>query len=591
MADIWVENFESATGATSQVGVTRGTPNHASESGGSLTGSSAVNGAHEVQSDYSFVTNGTTSIGGLAVGGQAAFTGFTGFYYAAEDIDGLSSSNGFYLNGADTDTVEYTGIDISGFSNLSFSGLFAAQTMSHEDENFLRIEVQIDGGGYVTILSFDSTVTSGGGNLAVDTNGDGIGDGINLGLAAALVTAGITGTGSTLDLRVTFNSNSGSEEIGFDDLKITGVMPLTGDGTSNILTGDADNNIILGLAGADFLFGLDGADTLDGGTENDKLEGGLGADTLIGGDGIDTAKYNNAASGVIVDLVNGGTGGEATGDTYNSVERVEGSDFGDTITGTTGNNALLGRGGADTLNGGEGADTLRGGADADILNGGIGNDRLSGDAGADAHNGGEGLDTADYRKSSSAVTVNIDDTANGVGDAQGDTWSSVERFFLTQNDDVFIGSATATNDIIRGFAGADNISGGAGDDVIWGDNDGDTLAGDAGSDRLYGGEGVDIIDGGAGIDRIFGGTEGDTLTGGSETDFFFFEANAGADTITDWTNGEDRVVFLASSGATQFSDLTIAQDGDDVTVTYGTNVLTLSDTMLADVDAGDFGFI
>lgn len=577
MADIWVENFESATGATSQVGVTRSTPNHAAESGGDLTGSSAVNGAHEDSSDYSFVTNGTTSIAGSAVGGQAAFTGFSGFYYAAEDVDGISSSNGFYLGGADTDFVEYTGIDISGFANLSFSGLFAAATGTHEDENFLRIEVQIDGGGYVTVLSFDSTVTSGGGNLAVDTNGDGIGDGTNLGLAAALVTAGITGTGSVLDLRVTFNSNSGSEEIGFDDLKISGDSQIVGDGMSNILTGDADDNVIQGLAGRDFLFGLGGDDRLEGGDDNDKLEGGIGADELIGGDGRDTAKYNNAAEAVTVDLATGGTVGEAAGDTYDSVERVEGSNFGDTITGDANNNVLIGRGGEDTLNGGAGDDVLRGGADNDTLNGGDNNDRMIGDGGADVLNGGDGRDTADYSRASSSVTVNIDTTASGVGQAQGDSWVSIERFFLTDNDDTFIGStASSQDDLVRGFDGADMLFGNAGQDILRGD------------------EGADTLNGGTGIDRLYGGIGDDILTGGSDKDVFYFEANAGADTITDWQNNLDRIVFLSSSGATQFSDLLIetsVADANDVTITYNGNVLTIENAATTDFDAGDFNFI
>jgi len=66
-----------------------------------------------------------------------------------------------------------------------------------------------------------------------------------------------------------------------------------------------------------------------------------------------------------VNLASGGTGGDADGDSYVSIERVFGTSFDDSITGSDGNDTLLGNGGGDFLNGGQGNDSLLGGAGTD----------------------------------------------------------------------------------------------------------------------------------------------------------------------------------------------------------------------------------
>lgn len=75
----------------------------------------------------------------------------------------------------------------------------------------------------------------------------------------------------------------------------------------DILTGDENVNRLVGDKGDDIL---------NGGGGNDILLGGEGADQLNGGEGNrDAVEYGSAQSGVVVDLVNGGSGGEADGDT------------------------------------------------------------------------------------------------------------------------------------------------------------------------------------------------------------------------------------------------------------------------------------
>jgi len=144
---------------------------------------------------------------------------------------------------------------------------------------------------------------------------------------------------------------------------------------------------LTGNSATNFLAGGEGDDTISGGAGNDALVGGLGADVLDGGEGFDNVGYVYATSGVTVDLANSANNtGEAFGDTFNSVEMVQGSLFDDTITGDTGNNWLYGYDGNDTVNGGAGADVIFGNDGSDILSGGTGADTfyfLASDTGTD----------------------------------------------------------------------------------------------------------------------------------------------------------------------------------------------------------------
>jgi Ca2+-binding RTX toxin-like protein len=87
------------------------------------------------------------------------------------------------------------------------------------------------------------------------------------------------------------------------------------------------------------------------------LRGGAGADRLDGGTGSDTASYYQNTTAVTVNLATGaGSGGAAAGDTYVSIENVNGSTAADQITGSALANALNGWAGQDVLSGGGGAD-------------------------------------------------------------------------------------------------------------------------------------------------------------------------------------------------------------------------------------------
>lgn len=154
---------------------------------------------------------------------------------------------------------------------------------------------------------------------------------------------------------------------------------LVYDGRGNFVgVGNDLNNQILGAAGADLLdggfgndrlFGNGGSDTLQGGAGVDVLNGGAGGDRLDGGAGSDWASYLMATARVAVALDGRSVvqAGEAIGDSFASVENLQGSNFGDLLVGDAGANRICGMGGADELRSGAGADLLSGGLGADTF--------------------------------------------------------------------------------------------------------------------------------------------------------------------------------------------------------------------------------
>lgn len=239
-------------------------------------------------------------------------------------------------------------------------------------------------------------------------------------------------------------------------------------------------------------------------------------------------------------------------------DQLLGSEGADRIMGLGGNDTLLLKGGNDlgyggigddSLAGGDGRDTLFGGDGNDTLRGDAGNDLLEGGAGADLLDGGAGVDTAAYTASTAGVRVDLAaGTANG-GHAAGDVLTGIENLTGSAFGDLLGGDARAN--LLRGLAGNDTLNGGGGND---------TLDGGGGNDRLNGGDGADVLIGGAGKD---------TMTGGRGADVFVLATGSGADTITDFTPGLDRL-DLAGTVFTGFAQVQAA-----LTAVSGGSLLTI----------------
>ncbi|MEM7523648.1 MAG: Ig-like domain-containing protein [Pseudomonadota bacterium] len=170
-----------------------------------------------------------------------------------------------------------------------------------------------------------------------------------------------------------------------------------------------------------------------------------------------------------------------------------------------------------------------------------------------------------------------------------------DLLFGRSGDDIIRGSAgddtlrgDAGDNTLRGDGGEDNIKDGADADMIRGNRDDDAIQAGGGADEVKGGAGADMIFGGAGADTLSGDGGDDTLMGNGGADVFQFRTTDSNDTISDFSQGQDRVEI--QDGATSFADLIIEQDGDDVLIGFGAGKVRVVTGNAEAFDESDFIF-
>jgi hypothetical protein len=149
------------------------------------------------------------------------YTGFSGNYLVGENQDGAGDSPSAVL----PVQLDWTGLNISGLTNLYFSGLFAAVSDDSFESgltgDYIRVLYQIDNAGYNNLLWFSGEPgETGNEELGLDPGFDGTGEGTDLTVAAGFFSASIPLTGSTLDLRILMSTGSTGEQIAFDSITI-----------------------------------------------------------------------------------------------------------------------------------------------------------------------------------------------------------------------------------------------------------------------------------------------------------------------------------------------------------------------------------
>ncbi|MEP2935404.1 MAG: hypothetical protein ABJM06_06790 [Gilvibacter sp.] len=152
----------------------------------------------------------------------ATFTGSPDgtYFFAAQDIDGMAGYSS-------DQTLTITGIDITGGINLELDILIAEDDEGANEDwdaanDSVIIEYQIDGGGYQNLLAVEADIATGSNSQpSLDTDFNGVGDGTVITDAWTNFNAAITGTGATLDIRISFNLGADDEDIAIDNIRIT----------------------------------------------------------------------------------------------------------------------------------------------------------------------------------------------------------------------------------------------------------------------------------------------------------------------------------------------------------------------------------
>ena len=312
---------------------------------------------------------------------------------------------------------------------------------------------------------------------------------------------------------VTVDLSTGTATDGWGDTDtMTGIEQIVGsNGYGDHLTGDTNDNKFYAYGGDDTVFGGDGTD---------RIYAGSGNDTYYGGDDGSTDRvyytWSDFTSGIVADMTAGTvvkTDGSGTDQLF-GIERVMGTYYTDTFTGSDGNDQFAGYGGGDTFIGG------------------LGNDRVY------------------YYDHTTSITVDL--AAGTMSDGSG-------------VDDVLVGIERVNGTDLYD----DHLMGDANDNYFWGgdQSSNDTLEGRGGTDTLSGGDGNDTLDGGTGSDIVYGGAGDDIFaydlvndTSGSVDTIFGFDANDGSDQLLFDAGASISNMNLNGSGLLQ-NLITVPQTG------------------------------
>ncbi len=364
---------------------------------------------------------------------------------------------------------------------------------------------------------------------------------------------------------------------------------LYGGSGNDSLSGDNGDDFLFGEEGNDSLWGGSGNDQLFGGVGNDMLNGGSGNDRLTGGDGADRFEYwiNNAEKRLNLgatfgaDTIADFASGTDKLDLRTLFERMADADVQKVLnaadalvsdTGAYGHNFTMpgfmtmpgvslnhSAGQAITAEFGTlGGQKFQFDLSATIINGAksatltIKNATDTNDKGMSItlENVGD-IKASDFLRETAKV-VHGETGVDTIDGTHPDLGGKALKAYGFGGNDTITGTTQA--DAISGGDGDDSLNGGDGNDSVLGDNGKDTLNGGNGQDSLNGGDGNDTLKGEDGNDFLYGGLGNDTLTGGNGKDTFVF----GGKVSVDWNNG--KAFFNLDTGADQITDFKIGED-------------------------------
>ena len=371
-----------------------------------------------------------------------------------------------YDGGADFDTVSYAGTSAGIVVDL----MRESEQVSGADidsDTLISVENIIGGSGDDTMIGNeeDNSFSYFGGFDTYD-GGDGF-DTVSFSQFDSAVLVDLSGAGEART-RDRFDLRAGDART---IARIVGVESIIGSHYDDTLIGNEFDNI---------LWGGEGNDILDGGMQNDAHMGGEGDDVFAntqangsdlfdGGDGIDTLDYSANDTSVVASLIDGD--GD---DVLISVERLVGTNFGDSLAGNEADNII------------------QGGSGDDLIQAGRGDDLVIYMEGFDEVYGGVGTDTLDYTFFGAAIDLDFNNVA-AVFTGDSADWNVGPTRQITEvfDRDVENAIGSAFNDRLVGNQADNMFNGGFGDDLILGMGGDDMFAYSGGLDTWDGGEGAD----------------------------------------------------------------------------------------------------
>ncbi|MQX22943.1 calcium-binding protein [Sinorhizobium meliloti] len=431
--------------------------------------------------------------------------------------------------------------------NPSFAELVDMSSASRSTTSSTEVLYRLDNGLKIKLV---------GTGISFSSSGDAIGGTITS--IEVLLNNGTTLiqsiNGLTLSLEAFADAAAAFDRFDLENWLLSGTDTINGSAGDDEISGRLGNDILSGNGGNDFITGGEGDDTYDGGSGFDVLNFQDAYDAPSAARGINL----NAETGAVVDQF-------GFSETFQNFEEYRGSQFSDTMIGSSIDEAFVGLGGRDTIDGGLGIDTIR--YDRDFQQG-----------------------------ATKGISINL--TMRVATDSFGsqDTLSNIENVRATNFKDMLVGSSGAN--LLRAFAGADTLNGGRGadtmrgglgDDLYYVDNSGDIVdeksdsgagldtirsyisfslassnavagaierlaligndvingTGNALNNKLTGNNAANTIDGADGNDFIDGGLGNDTLIGSAGLDTFFFntalDAALNVDTVSDLSVADDTI--------------------------------------------------
>ncbi len=199
----------TATAHSSQVGASE-----ASEGGGWSVISSTGPG-----------TTGGDFDGDPAPDVTGKYTGFTGNFFVAQDLDGFLPK---FPAGPKQVALTWSGIDVSGLASIGVEMDLAEAEATFDTFNdidpadYIDVYATLDG-TEVTVAELRSSIADPkgfNGVWRVDTTGDGVGDGTEVTDTAKTFAFSVQGTGATMDLTIEISVDAGDEDIAIDNLTV-----------------------------------------------------------------------------------------------------------------------------------------------------------------------------------------------------------------------------------------------------------------------------------------------------------------------------------------------------------------------------------